>query len=62
MNLINRPHTIFTQEKAREVAKILNDDVDDDCTYMVIDNPDPDGLKNAIIRVYDEEDVFIALV
>ena len=53
---------IFTQEKAREVAKILNDDVDDDCTYMVIDNPDPDGLKNAIIRVYDEEGVFIALV
>ena len=62
MNLINRPHTIFTQEKAREVAKILNDDVDDDYTYEVIDNPDPDGLKNAIIRVYDEENVFIALV
>ncbi len=62
MNLANRPHVIFSQDKAREVAKILNSDVDDDFFYKVIDNPHPDGPETAIIEVYDEENVFIALV
>lgn len=62
MDLANRPHTIFSQGKAREVAEILNADVDDDFTYKVIDNPNPDGPETAIIEVYDEEEFFIALV
>ncbi len=62
MNLKNRGHTIFTQDKAREVAEILNNDVDDDFTYKVVDNPNPDGPVTAIIQVYDEENFFIALV
>ena len=62
MNLKNRTHTIFTQDKAREVSEILNADVDDDFTDKVVDNPHPDGPETASIQVYDEENVFIALV
>ena len=62
MNLTNRPHTIFTQDKAREVAEILNADVDDDFTYKAVDNPNPNGPETAIIQVFDEDNVFIALV
>ena len=36
MNLLNRTPQMFTEEKAKEVAAILNADEDDDFTYIVV--------------------------
>ena len=61
MKLLDTTHQIFTPEQAREVAAQLNGDVDDDWTYIVEDNPNPDGLETAIIKIYDEDNEFVTL-
>ncbi len=61
MKLLDTTHQIFSQAKARQVAAQLNGDVDDDWTYIVEDNPNPDGLETAIIKIYDEDSEFVTL-
>ena len=58
--IINNTHTIFSQEEAIIVAGQLNIN-DDDWTYVVNNNPDPDGPKTAIIEIYDEDRIFVSL-
>lgn len=61
MDITNIPHQIFTQEKAIEVAKQLTEG-DPDWTYIIVNNPNPDGPKTAIIKIYDKDDEFVALL
>lgn len=44
--------------KAYEIAAELQEN-DLDWTYDVVENPDKDGPKTAIIKVYDEDGFFI---
>ncbi len=62
MNLLNRPHQAFTEEKAKEIAAILNADEDDDLTYIVKVAEVITGPYPAVIEVYDEDGEFVALV
>ncbi len=55
-------HCIFSQANAVVVAAQLNADPDDDWTYTVENNPNPDGPKTAIIKIYDENDEFVAMM
>lgn len=57
-------HRIFTNtEKADALAAQLNAEAEatgDDWRYSVIPNPNPDGLKTAIIAITDENGEFVA--
>ena len=61
MKILDITHQIFSQEEARKVAAHLSRGEEDGWTYVVEDNPNPDGLKTAIIKIYDEDDKFVTL-
>ena len=58
MITLNTTHTIFSQDEAEQVAAELNED-NDGWTYKVENNPNPDGPKTAIIKIYDEDGEFV---
>ncbi len=58
MITLNTTHTIFSQITAKQVAAELNKD-NDSWTYKVKNNPNPDGPKTAIIKIYDEDGKFV---
>ena len=62
MNLLNRTAQPFTEEKAKEVAAILNADEDDDFTYVVKIAEVIEGPYPAVIEVRDEDGELVALV
>jgi hypothetical protein len=59
---LNTLHQIFSQDKAQQIARQLNDDQDDDWLYVVEENPNPNGPKTAIIHIYDKNGDFVALL
>jgi hypothetical protein len=58
--LLSIQESLFTPEKAEEVAVMLNNDIDDDFTYKVIH--DPKGTGKSFIRVYDDEGFYVGKV
>ena len=62
MNLLNRTAQPFTEEKAKEVAAILNADEDDDFTYVVKVAEVIIGPYPAVIEVREEDGELVALV
>ncbi len=51
--LINITEQLFAPAKAEEVAKMMNSDIDDDFSYVVVH--DPKGTGRSFIRVIDED-------
>jgi len=62
MNILNRPHQAFTEEKAKEVAAILNADEDDDLTYTVKVAEVITGPYFVVIEARDEDGEFVAFI
>ncbi len=62
MNLLSRAPQAFTEEKAKEVAAILNADEDDDLTYTVKVAEVITGPYPAVIEVREEDGELVALV
>lgn len=58
MKIVSAEHA-YPKDKAIKLAAQLNEG-DEDWTYVVIENPDPDGPKTAIVKAYDEEGVYVA--
>lgn len=61
MTTINTTHQIFSITEVYEIAKDMQAN-DDDWTYKVVPNPNPNGPNTAVIEVYDGDDQFIALL
>jgi len=55
--IINTPHQIFDQQQAAELAARLNSDDEDSWTYIAENNPNPDGPKTAIIKIYENDEL-----
>lgn len=62
MTIINYTHTIYTQEKAADLIVVMNANEDDDWTYIAENNPNVDGPKTAIIKIYDENGEYVGLL
>jgi len=56
MKLLDTTHTLYSPDKAEEVAAEMN--ATDDWNYKVIH--DPKGTGYSFIEVYDEDDEFVA--
>ncbi len=56
------PNNIFDQDKAAELAAELNAKDEDGWIYTVVNNPDTNGPKTAIIKIYDEDGHFVGLL
>lgn len=54
---INTPSHAYSHELALKIAKELQDG-DEDWTYTVVKNPLGKGLS--VIKIYDEDGVFVA--
>ena len=66
MAIINSTHTIHTIDTNEKLEALeaqvaeMNADEDDDWTYTIIKNPDPNGAPTAIIAIHDEDDEFVS--
>lgn len=58
MLISNSPHTLFSPEKAEEIAKELTKNDSEGWTYKV--NHDPSGKGYSFIEIYDEDGIFVA--
>ena len=60
MVTITHTYHVYPAAEAVDIAAAMNDNPDDDWTYVVENNPDPAGAKTALIRIYDEDGEFVA--
>jgi hypothetical protein len=61
MALLNNTYKIFNNiEKAKSLAEELNKSDEEGWTYIVSTNPDPNGPKTAIIKIFDADGEFIS--
>ncbi len=61
MITLDTTHTIFSQDDAEKTIAELGED-NDGWTYKIENNPNPTGPKTAIIKIYDEDGEFVALL
>ena len=58
--IINIQESLFIPAKAVEVAAMMNADIDDDFSYVVVH--DPKGTGRSFIKVIDEDGFYIGKV
>ncbi len=62
LKTLDTVHQIFSPaSKAYDVAASMQEE-DEDWSYRVIENPCSGGPDTAIIKIYDEDNEFVAIV
>jgi hypothetical protein len=58
--MISIQESLFTPNRAEEIALMMNSDIHDDCVYTAIH--DPKGTGKSFIRVHDAEGYYVGLI
>ena len=60
MKLLDSTPTLYSKERAEEIARVLNGSCDDDWTYEA--DHDPKGTGYSKVKIFDEDGEFVGFM